>query len=236
MKIIAMIPARLGSKRIPRKNLRMLDGKPLIQYAIDLAKNSEVFSEIWVNSESEELGEFAKLNAVSFHKRPQQLANDFATNQQFTEEFLKNHNCDYVVMVNTTSPLLKVETIKSFVSFIQKNNYDTIFSVVEDKAEIFYEGKPLNFSVEEKVNSQLLEPVTKIVWALTAWKRDIFLQACEQGKCGVFAGNYGIYTVPKDECIDLDTSEDWAIAEGMLLARKTFKEATFWTRTNTDGK
>lgn len=229
MKIIAMIPARLGSKRIPKKNLRYLDGKPLIQHVVDLAKESGVFDEIWVNSESKELGQLAKKLEVNFHERPANLANDTATNQQFTEEFLKNHDCDYVIMVNTTSPLLKKETICEFVSFLKANSYDTIFSVVEEKAETFYQDKPLNFSLQEKVNSQLLEPTSKIVWALTAWKKDVFLEACAQKKCGVFYGNYGLFSIPKDECIDLDTEEDWNIAEGMLMSRKIKGDIKYWS-------
>lgn len=224
-----MIPARLGSKRIPKKNLRYLNGKPLIQYAIDLAKESNCFEEIWVNSESIELEKFAKFHGVNFHKRPSELANDVATNQQFTEEFLKQHDCDYVVMINTTSPLIRVETIKQFVTFLKSQNYDTVFSVVDEKAESFYKGIPLNFNLEKKVNSQLLNPVSKIVWALTAWRREIFLRASVVSGSGVFAGKYGLFPIPKDESCDLDTLEDWAIAEGMFEARNKKIKTKYWT-------
>jgi CMP-N-acetylneuraminic acid synthetase len=232
MKLVAMIPARLGSKRIPKKNLRYLQSKPLLQYAIDIAKSSECFDEIWVNSESELLGDLAKQCEASFHQRPEELSTDQATNQQFTAEFLEHHLCDYVIMVNSTSPLLSIETIRDFCSFVRSNNYDSIFSVIDEQAECFYDGSPLNFTTSVKVNSQDLTPIRKIVWALTAWKRETFLSTVLSGGCGTYAGNIGLFSIPKDESCDLDTPADWAIAEGMLQARSmNTAEAVYWDQT-----
>lgn len=216
---IAMIPARLGSKRIPKKNLRYLAEKPLIQYPIDLALQSGCFEEVWVNTESEALGRAAEKMGARFHRRPEDLATDTATNREFTYEFLQKHLCDYVVMVNTTSPLLRKETIQSFIRYLEENDYDTVLSVVSEKAETFFRGEPLNFSLKEKINSQFLEPVEPVVWALTAWKRKSFLTMQEAGQNPVFGGQVGKFTIPKDESCDLDTEEDWRIAEGILTAR-----------------
>ena len=66
MKIIGEIPARIGSKRIKKKNLRYLNGKPMICYAIDAAKNSKLLDEVYVNSDSEVLGRLAKDNSINF--------------------------------------------------------------------------------------------------------------------------------------------------------------------------
>lgn len=228
-KLIAMIPARLGSKRIPKKNLRYLGDKPLIQYPIDLIKNEEAFDSVWVNTESEELGQASEVLGANFHKRPAELATDTATNRDFTYEFLQKHVCDYVVMVNTTSPLLRQETVKRFVQFLNQNDYDTVVSVVSEKEETFYKGKPLNFSLKEKINSQLLEPTQKIVWALTAWKRECFMHLQENGVNPVFGGKIGVFEIPKDEACDLDTEDDWRIAEGILQSREIVGEKRYLT-------
>lgn len=226
-KLIAMIPARLGSKRIPKKNIRYMDGKPLIQYPIDLAVGSGLFEEVWVNTESAELGRIIQTMGAQFHERPAQLAGDKATNRDFTYEFMQKHDCDYVVMVNTTSPLLREDTVKKFLTFINENDYDTIVSVVAEREETFFQDKPLNFSLEEKVNSQFLEPTEAIVWALTAWKRETFMKLQEEGKNPVFGGKLGKYAIPKDEACDLDTEEDWRIAEGILESRKIEREKRY---------
>ncbi len=218
-KLIAMIPARMGSKRIPKKNIRYMLDKPLIQYPIDLAKRSNAFESIWVNTENEALGHVCENMGVRFHKRPMELANDKATNRDFTYEFLIKHNCDYVVMINPTSPTLRDETLDKFVNFIRFGDYDTVMSVVSLKAEAFFMGEKINFTGEDKIPSQLLEPVETVVWALTAWKRDTFITLQENGKCPVFGGKLGLFAIPKDEAADLDTEDDWHIAEAALRAR-----------------
>lgn len=218
-KYIAMIPARLGSKRIPKKNIRYMIDKPLIQYPIDLIKETDCFDSIWVNTESEALGKIVQAMGAQFHKRPAELASDTATNREFTYEFLKKHECDYVVMVNTTSPLLRQDTVNNFVKYLEENDFDTVLSVVQAKEETFFMGKPLNFSLKEKINSQFLEPTEAVVWALTAWKRSAFLEMQESGVNPIFGGALGKFIIPKDESCDLDTEEDWNIAEGILMAR-----------------
>ena len=228
MKLIAMIPARMGSKRIPRKNIRIMDGKPLIRHAIDLALASEEFDSVWVNSEDQRLGAIAREAGVQFHKRPEALATDTATNREFTTEFLEAHACDYVVMVNTTSPLLRVETIRRFCALVRSGAYDTVLSTISEKAETFYQGAPLNFKTTEKINSQLLPPVDFVVWALTAWKREVFLKLQSGGQCPVYGGRLGMFAVPKDESCDLDTEEEWRIAEGLMEARKRNPEASYY--------
>lgn len=226
-KIIAMIPARLGSRRIPKKNIRYMDGKPLIQYPIDLALESGCFAEVWVNTESRQLGQVVQAMGAKFHERPAQLAKDQATNREFTYEFMQKHDCSHVVMMNTTSPLLRQDTMQNFIRFVTETDYDTVVSVVAQKEETFFQNKPLNFSLEEKVNSQQLEPTEAIVWALTAWKKETFLRLQEEGKNPVFGGRLGKFTIPKDEACDLDTEEDWRIAEGILESRKILREKRY---------
>lgn len=218
-KYVAMIPARLGSKRIPKKNIRFMGDKPLIEYPIDLALNSSAFESVWVNTESEELGNYITNLGANFHKRPKELANDQATNREFTYEFLQKHECDYVVMINPTSPLLRQDTVNRFLDYVDENDFDTVLSVISEKEETFFKGEPLNFSLKEKMNSQLLEPIETICWALTAWKRESFIQQQEQGINPVFGGKLGRFSIPKDESCDLDTLEDWRIAEGILMSR-----------------
>ena len=106
MKVVAMIPARFGSKRIPKKNIRLLNGIPLISYIIRAAKEAKCFDEIYVNSESDILGEIAEKEGVSFYKRPAELSTDSATNDEFTQDFMNNVECDVLVQLLPTSPFI----------------------------------------------------------------------------------------------------------------------------------
>ena len=227
MKIVAMIPMRLGSTRIPKKNIRYLLDKPLMQYPIELAVSCERFESVWVNTESEKLRPFVERLGARFHMRPAELALSTATNREFTYEFLQHHPCDYVVMLNTTSPLIKPETLERFLDMVESGEYETIVSVVSEQVETFFNETPVNFTLETKINNQLLEPVEKIVWALTAWKRDVFMRIQEQGKNPVFQGKLGRFVVPKDESCDLDSLNDWKIAEGSLMARQHIPEERY---------
>lgn len=220
LKLLAMIPARMGSKRIPKKNIRLMMGKPLIQYPIDLALHSDRFAEIWVNTESEPLGHACEKMGAKFHKRPPELASDTATNRDFVYQFLKTHECDYVIMINPTSPALQQDTLNRFLDYVAENDFDTVFSVMDLKAESYCLDKPVNFDGKDKINSQYLDPVRVIMWAMTAWKRDTFIRLQENGECPVFGGKVGLFTIPKDEAPDLDTEEDWRMAEASLLARQ----------------
>ena len=67
---------------------------------------------------------------ASFHKRSSELATDTATNREFTYDFLKAHKCDYVIMINPTSPLLRQETMNHFLDYVQEHNFDTVLSVI----------------------------------------------------------------------------------------------------------
>jgi len=229
MSLIAMIPARMGSVRIPRKNVRYLGGKPLLAHAVDLAVGSGLFDEVWVNTESELLGELGVSHGAMFHKRPERLATGDAKNHDFTYEFLKAHPCDYVVMVNTTSPLVRPGTLAKLVSLVKSGEFDTVLSVVEEQAESFFDESPVNFGLDEKINSQDIKPISKVIWALTAWRSQPFLELYEAGQTPTFGGKLGLFPIPKDESCDLDTPEDWAIAEGMLLARFAVgEEPRYW--------
>lgn len=214
-----MIPARIGSKRIPQKNIRYIDGKPLLLRAIELAQQSEVFDEVWVTSSDPVLREITITFNARFHPRPEQLSTDVATNRDFTEDFLLAHPCDYVVMLNTTSPTLKAETVRAFCEFVARGEYDTVLSTISEQTETFYQYKPLNFRLDEKLNSQLLPPTEKVVWALTAWRRDTFLRLQSEGRNPIFGGRLTTFPIPKDESCDLDTEDDWRIAEGILRSR-----------------
>ena len=146
-----------------------------------------------------------------------------APNRDFTYEFLQNHPCDYVIMLNTTSPLLRQDTMNRFLDYIDENQFDTVLSVIAEKEETFFQGRPLNFSLTEKVNSQLLEPTEAVVWAMTAWKRASFMEMQEAGINPVFGGRLGRFAIPKDEACDLDTEEDWNIAEGIMTVPQQYR-------------
>ena len=150
MKTVAMIPARLGSKRIPKKNLRILNGKPLISHIIEAAIEADCFDEIYINSESDIFEEIANSHKIKFYKRPDELSTDSSTNDDFVLDFInKNNLIDYkdcnIIQILPTSPFLTPNEIKEFVNQFNTSRDTTLVSVTENKIECLFEGEPINF-------------------------------------------------------------------------------------------
>ncbi|MFT6632352.1 MAG: CMP-N-acetylneuraminic acid synthetase [Bacteriovoracaceae bacterium] len=218
MKVLVMIPARYGNKTIPKKNFRLLNGKPLLRYAIELSKNCSIINEFFVNTESEIVADLARNLGAKVHIRPHDLSNDFALSDDFSKEFLSKHTCDFLVMLNPTSPLISVDTLNDFIGELIHGDCDTLLSVVEEKTEFVYDGKEVNFDFKLKKRSRELTPVLKLTWAITGWKTSSLLSKAGGGK-GVFAGKVGYFSIPKDESFTLNSPEDWDISESILKVR-----------------
>jgi CMP-N-acetylneuraminic acid synthetase len=215
-KILAMIPARLGSQRLAKKNLREIAGISLFARAIRRCRDAGCFDEIWGNSESDEIGEIARAEGAHFHKRPTHLANNVATSEQFIADFLEAHPCDAVVQVHSIAPLLTVAEIKGFVDRFRASDFDVLLSCILDQIEVAYRDQPVNFTFAEKTNSQDLEPVQRITWSITAWRRAPFLAAARAGKTATYSGKVGFYPVSASSGHVIKTEQDLKIAEAML--------------------
>ncbi len=220
LKIIAMIPARLGSQRLKKKNLSLLNGIPLLTRAIQKCKAAICFDEVWVNTESDELGALAIEENVGFHKRPFKLANNNATSEEFVYQFLKTHECDFLVQVHSIAPLLSVTQIKNFVIALQEKKSDVMLSAIEDQIECAINGEPVNFSFSEKTNSQNLDPIQRITWSITAWKSTSFIETFEKGETATYNGKIDIFEVDKISGHVIKTQNDLDIAEALLLLIK----------------
>lgn len=211
-----MIPARMGSQRLTKKNLRELDGVPLIVRAIRKCKSAGCFDEIWVNSEHPDFGPIAKAEGVGYHQRPEHLGNNQATSEQFVAEFLEQHPCEAVFQVHSIAPLLTVTDIQCFVNRMSKGDLDCLLSTEEIQIECAYRGQPVNFNFAENTNSQYLEPVQRISWSITAWRREVFLAAAASETCATYAGRVGFFLVNRFAAHVIKTEEDLRLAQALL--------------------
>jgi len=214
--VIAMLPARMGSKRLAKKNLRKLAGIPLITRAIRKCQSAGCFDEIWVNSEHSAFGDVAAAEGARFHQRPEALGSDTATSEQFVYEFLMVHPCDYVVQVHSIAPLLTASDVSSFVKELAQGSWDCLLSVQHIQIECAYQNDPVNFTFETKTNSQDLLPIQRICWSITGWRRDTYLRAVEDGRCATYAGRVGFSPVSALAAHVIKTEDDLRIAEALL--------------------
>jgi CMP-N-acetylneuraminic acid synthetase len=227
MKIVAMIPCRLGSQRIPKKNLRLLGGKTLSQWVIDACKEAEVFDDIYINSESTLFEKIALNRGVKYYKRPEHLSSNSASNDDFSLDFFNAMECDVLVQVNPTSPFTSSDDLRSFVKMYIDGRYQTLHTVKEEQIEGLYENTPLNFDpMKQMPPSQDLTPVKLFTSSIMAWEKESFRHNMEKSGCAVYGGDgkIGYYTVRGIGTIDIDNEFDFQIAEAIVGIQKKEKE------------
>ena len=214
--VIAMIPARMGSQRLPKKNLRTLRGVPLIVRAIRKCQEAGCFDEIWVNSEDEAFAPIAEAEGVQFHQRPAELGNNEATSEEFVTEFFRAHDCERLAQVHSIAPLLTAAEVKAFMDAWVNSSHDVMLSCIHDQIEVAYQNQPINFTFSEKTNSQDLQPTQRITWSITGWKRATVLEAADAGKNASYYGSVGFYPVSSIAGHVIKTQTDLDIAEALM--------------------
>lgn len=224
IKYVAEIPARLGSKRVKQKNLRLINGEPMIAYAIKACKDVERISEIYVNTESDLIGQVALDYDVNYYKRKEELSLDSVVSDQFNYDFLKNIECDVLVMVNPVSPLVESEDINKAIDFFEANGFDSMISIKNERLQSFYKDQPLNFNIHGMLPmTQNIDPVQICVWTICIWRKVSFIKAYEKQGYAVFNGKYGFWPIDPLKSIKISYEEDFLLAEKLLKTREYFK-------------
>src|SRR3989344_4612552 len=146
--VLAIIPAKSISKRIPGKNLKQLAGKPMLAYILETARRVKGLDRIIVSTESEEIKKVAEQYGAEVpFIRPRELTQDDTTTQEVVSHAIdwleKNEGGlpDYVLVLYPTSPLLRVERIEEAISLVLKRNSDALFSGCYDKGHYWILGK-----------------------------------------------------------------------------------------------
>lgn len=221
-RIIAMIPARIGSTRLKMKNLALLNGKPLIAYSILAAKQAGVFDRIVINSDSHIFKSIADRYGVKFYKRPEHLGSSKTKSDDVVLDFMQNNTSEVVVWVNSISPLQTGGEIRRVVEFFQKEKLDSLITVKEEQVHCVYQGKPVNFEESGKfAQTQELEPVKPFVYSVMMWRAKSFIESMKLKGHALLSGKVGYYPVNKWSSIIIKTDHDLKLASYALRALET---------------
>lgn len=221
MKILVVIPARGGSKGIPRKNVRLMNGKPLISYAIKTAKDSEFNPDVYVSTDSEEIETIAINYGAKIIRRDVSLASDAVTLDPVIYDCLvkaeKETGCSYdvVITIQPTSPLTTVATLDGAIKKFLNEKLETLVSVV-NKPQLSWgeEAGKIVPKYEERLNRQLLPKNYLETGAFVIVDRKSITEKTRFGK------NVGVFEVPENESIDIDDASDWIMAESLMKKKK----------------
>lgn len=218
-----MIPARMGSKRIKKKNIRLIDGKPLIQYVIDQITKCKIFKEIYINSENKIFKKIAKENNILFYNREKKLATDKSTNDEFTLDFMQKTKGDILIQILPTSPLITALEINNFVKEMLDKNLDTLISVEEKKIASVFNNKPINFNkIKKNPPSQLMEPIKAYATVLMGWRYKSFITNMKNFKAAYHGGKglTGFFTLKGLSTIDIDNENDFELVNKIIISQK----------------
>ena len=211
MKRVAFIPARGGSKGIKNKNVCMVNGEPLLFYAITAAKYSNV-DEVWVSTDSSSIKSVAKSLGAKVIDRPSEISNDKSPSEEALIHFAENVDFDVVVFMQATSPLMQPDHINDGLEMMKE--YDSVFSAYKEHwlPRWTLSVTPYNFP---SLGKRGMRQDYKDVWvengAFYITSKDQLLESKNR-----VSGNIGVYEMKPQESVQIDNPSDIDFVEKLL--------------------
>ena len=220
--VIAIIPVRSGSKGIPKKNIKLLGGKPLIAHSIEAAKNSGAVDKVFVSTDSSEIGKIAERYGaeVVYEKEENKDQFDLTTESylRYAVEEIEREKIKIklIVFLQATSPFRGAGIIKEAIEKIYGGGYDSVLSVF--KTFGYYgkikKGKYIPFRRIRKRRKEM-EPWYCDNGALYVIKREIFEKVKNR-----YGGRIGVVEMSEEDSIQMDYPNDWWWAEQIIKKKK----------------
>lgn len=227
MNIISIIPARGGSKGVPRKNIKLLAGKPLIAHSIELSLGSKSVNRTIVSTDDQEIAEIAKKYGAEVITRPKELATDTAATEPVLQHVVKcleekeKYKPDLIILLQPTSPLRKKDDIENALKQMAAAKADSLLSArkfhgflwkkTDNDKKLF---KAVNYDFKNRPRRQDMEQYMEN-GSIYITKRDILMNDnCRLG------GKITCYVMDEWYSADIDTESDFLLVEQMLSRRK----------------
>ena len=213
-KIVAFVHAKGTSERVPSKNLKLLNGKPLFYYAVNNALNAKMVDEVVIDSDSDEILELGKSYGATILKRPHELATNLATGDDLAYWQASNRpESDVVLQVIPTAPFLKPESIDNAIKLLLDKNVDSVAGVAKESFYLWKNNKPAYYVNGKIPNSKDLEPLIYETTGLYVNKTCAVLKT----KKRLNPESCLPYFLSKIESVDINTPEDFEFAEFLGL-------------------
>ena len=217
-KIVSVIPARGGSKGIPRKNIKLLAGKPLIAYTIEQALRSQYIDEVYVSTEDSTINKISEKFGAMVIKRPAELASDNISSDSVLLHFAKNIDFDILVFLQCTSPLTLFFDMDNAIKLLIDKKYNSVLSVCEDHGGFLCggflwdrNGNSINYDYRNRPRRQDIENVYRENGAIyVTTKKDLLMSKNRLN------GRIGLYIMPRIRSFEIDDKEDFKLMEKII--------------------
>ncbi len=221
---LAIVPARGGSKRLPRKNMLDLHGKPLIAWTLEAGIKSRYIDDVVVTSDDDDILDIAKRFGCSTVKRPDKLASDTAASFDAIAHAIEHSKeYDYIIVLQPTSPLREAKHIDEAVELLESKHADAVVSVCETEHSPLWsntlpkDGNMVDFLREDLLGkrTQDLERFYRLNGAVYICQREKLLQE----KRFFLKKNIYAYVMSRECSVDIDEALDFQLAELLLTER-----------------
>lgn len=219
MKIVALLPMKGNSERVPNKNLKDFSGKPLYHRVMETLLSSRYINYVVVNTDSEAIkSDISKNfdNRVIVIDRPVEIRGDFVSMNKVIECDIQNVDADIYLQTHSTNPLLKTESvdkaIEKMISVLKEKSLDSVFSVTRLQTRLYkVSGEPFNHNLEELLRTQDLEPLYEENSNFYIFTKESFFNSGEK-RIGL---KPFMFEIDKIEAVDIDEPQDFIIAEAI---------------------
>lgn len=158
MKTVAFVPLRLNSQRVAGKNLRLLGGEPLMCHILRTLAGIGEIDEVYAYCSDERICEYLP-QGVRFLRRSPDLDRDTTLGREIYDSFTADVEADLYVLAHATSPFIRAETVADALRHVRSGEYDSAFSAEKIQTFAWFEGRPLNYALDDIPRTQTIEPV-----------------------------------------------------------------------------
>jgi CMP-N-acetylneuraminic acid synthetase len=206
MKIVSFIPIKLNNQRLPNKNIMPLNGRPLCDYLFQTLGEVENVDEKYVFCSDEAICPYIP-DTLTFLKREKWLDGPEVRGLTIIENFVKAVDADIYVLTHVTSPFMKRQSFEKAIEAVKSGAYDSAFSADEMRGYCWYQGKPVNYSPEDIVVTQDLEPLFMENGGFFIFRKEVFTEHHRRIGFKPF-----IYFCDRFEGVEIDTRDDFDFA------------------------
>lgn len=206
MKVVAFVPIKLNSQRLPHKNILPIAGHPLCWHLCNTLLKVNNIDEVYVYCSDERVSAYIP-EGVILKKRDKKLDGDLVKGFDIYRSFISEVNADVYVLAHTTSPFIKQESIDNALKHIVSGSNDSAFSAEKIQTFAWYKDKPINYDLNDVPRTQDLEPIWVETSAFFMFKKEIFTDYNRR-----IGFNPYIQEVSGIEAIDIDEKKDYDLA------------------------
>jgi CMP-N-acetylneuraminic acid synthetase len=221
-KLVAHIPARAGSKRVRSKNLRMLNGRPMIEYAINCAKACDQIDEVYVNTDCPTIMALAESLGVGIFERDASLATDTASGDDFTYDIIEKLDLDTLMMISPVCPLVTpVDVISSIDAYQASAEADTLITCSETSMQVALMQNFVNIDPVGPLKPSQENPRIQICnWAVTIWNGEVFRKNYRDFRGGYCGTHRILHPIDPMHSLKVSYEEDFRLVEALMIAQQ----------------